>query len=64
MLGTVDWYGDTVFNRLQMRQFISEWDALQQRASTPDEAALIEKVKELALRCKSEPHLYLAFIGD
>jgi hypothetical protein len=64
ILGVVDWYGDTIFNRLQMDQFLPEWEMLKQRASTQNEVALIEKVKELALRCQSEPHLYLAFIGD
>jgi hypothetical protein len=64
ILSTVDWYGDTIFNRLQMQQFLSEWEMLRRIASTPDEAALVEKVKALALRCQSEPHLYLAFIGD
>ena len=64
MLAAVDWYGDTIFNRLQMDRFLSEWEILKQRSSTSEEAALIEKVKELALRCLSGTHLYLAFIGD
>jgi hypothetical protein len=64
LLGAVDWYGDTIFNRLQMDQFLSEWEVLKQRASTLDEVTLIGRVREFALRCQSEPHLYLAFIGD
>jgi hypothetical protein len=64
MLGAVDWFGDTIFNRLQMDQFLSEWEMLKRRASTADEASLISEVEGLAMRCKNEPHLYLVFIGD
>jgi hypothetical protein len=64
MLGSVDWYGDTIFNRLQMSQFLSEWESVETKASGQEEASLLRQVRTLALRCKDEPHLYLAFIGD
>lgn len=60
----IDWYGDTVFNRLQIRPFLSEWDRLTESAQTPDETSLLTRVRELALRCSQEPHLYLRFCGD
>lgn len=64
MLGSVDWYGDTVFNSVQMKRFTPEWDRLGERASTPEEKALLSAVKALAQRCEGEVHLYLKFIGD
>jgi hypothetical protein len=60
----IDWYGDTVFNRLQIRPFLSEWDSLTESARTSDENALLARIRELALRCLQEPHLYLRFCGD
>ena len=60
----IDWYGDTVFNRLQIPCFISEWDILAESAQTPDETALLTRIRELAIRCAQEPHLYLRFSGD
>jgi hypothetical protein len=64
MLASVDWYGDTVFNNLQMRQFLPEWADLTSRAATPEEEQFLMKVKDMALRCRDEVHLYLRFIGD
>jgi hypothetical protein len=60
----IDWYRETVFNRLQIQPFISEWDRLIESAQTPDETALLTRIRELALRCTQEPHLYLRFCGD
>ncbi len=34
------------------------------RAQTEEEKILVERVKHLAERCRSEPHLYLKFYGD
>ena len=60
----IDWYGDTVFNRLQMKDFLREWAGLRKRATTSEERALIDGITGLAERCRDEPHLYLRFIGD
>jgi hypothetical protein len=60
----IDWYGDTVFNRLQIQPFIREWDRLTESAQTSDQTAILRRIKELALRCRQEPHLYLRFYGD
>lgn len=60
----IDPYGDTVFNRPQMGQFIRELDSIMGRAETPEEKAILLRVRELAEKCESEPHLYLKFYGD
>lgn len=62
MIANIDWYGDTTFNALQMKQFLREWDGLIHRTST--ELTLLGEIKELALRCQEEVHVYLKFIGD
>jgi hypothetical protein len=60
----IDWYGDTVFNQLQIEPFLAEWERLQGRAQSPETAELYTRIKDLAKRSQSEPHLYLKFYGD
>ncbi len=60
----IDPYGDTVFNSLQMKPFIAEWEQVANKAKTEEEKTLAERVKNLAERCRREPHLYLKFYGD
>lgn len=64
LLSAIDWYGDTTFNNLQIRQFLSEWDTVMRKAASSEEQTLISDIKKLALRCQEESHLYLKFIGD
>lgn len=64
ILGGIDWYGDTIFNRQQMKQFIPAWNKLLAEASSEDEQALLTSIKELAVRCEHGVHLFLKFIGD
>lgn len=63
-LGAIDWYGDTVFNYLQIPQFLEEWSQITAMASVPAESALMRNIKKLAERVGSERHLYLKFYGD
>lgn len=63
-LGSVDPYGDTTFNTLQMRRFLKEWAVVSQRAQTAEEQTIVRCVESLARRCRDEVHLYLKFIGD
>ena len=56
----IDPYGDTIFNQLQMDDLISDLEALQEINHSND----IKKIIDLAIKCKQEPHLYLAFYGD
>lgn len=60
----IDWYGDTVFNRLQMESFLAEWKRLATAATTVEDKNLITHIENLAIRCQKEPHLYLKFYGD
>ena len=64
MLASIDWYGDTVFNQLQIEPFLAEWERLQARAQSSEAAALHTRIKDLAERSKQEPRLYLKFYGD
>lgn len=60
----IDWYGHTVFNRLQMPIFLSEWQRVRAKVKSDEECDLIDRVEKLAHDCQCEPHLYLRFIGD
>lgn len=64
LLGQIDWYGNTVFNRVQMPLFLSAWRTLIRGARTAAELALLDQVMLLARRCEGEVHLYIKFIGD
>ena len=64
MLASIDFYGDTVFNRMQMDRFLAEWTDVAARANTPEEKELVSAIAGMAHRCQDEVHLYLKFIGD
>ncbi len=60
----IDPYGDTVFNRGQMKPLLMELESLHHLASTPLRLELIAKLEEMCKRCQGEPHLYIKFWGD
>jgi hypothetical protein len=62
--GTIDWYGDTTFNRLQAGRLRNEWARLEEATGDPDTRALLRRIRELLERCASGVHLYVKFIGD
>jgi hypothetical protein len=64
ILKEIDWYGDTVFNRLQIPRFLSNWETLASQAQHPSELEMVNHVKALAIRCEESVHLYLKFVGD
>jgi hypothetical protein len=64
MLASIDPYGDTTFNRVQMPRFLAEWSLIAVKAQSPEESALVGEVANMARRCADEVHLYLKFIGD
>jgi len=64
LLCYIDPYGDTIFNRLQMQSFLSEWEAIKKEAIAERDKQAWLKVKILAERCRDEVHLYLRFMGD
>jgi len=63
-LGTIDWYGDTVFNDLQIPQFLEEWAQITDMAPVPAESALVRTIKQVAQRAGNERHLSLKIYGD
>ena len=64
MLSCIDPYGDTTFNRLQMRWFLPEWAEISRKVQTPEQQALVSSIEALAKRCAEDIHTYLKFIGD
>jgi hypothetical protein len=64
LLEGIDPYGDTVFNGLQMKRFINEWDTLENGAKIASQVEKWSAVKRLCLRCQSEVHTYIRFVGD
>jgi hypothetical protein len=63
MLGNVDQYDDTRFNRMQMKLVSSE---LLMLASTQSGDGLdaVEELLALVELVKERPHRYLVFVGD
>jgi hypothetical protein len=64
MLQYIDEYGDTVFNRLQMRGFLVEWDRLTQTLTNLNQRKIALDIRRLAEKCQGKPQTYLRFIGD
>jgi hypothetical protein len=64
LLGGIDPYGDTIFNGIQIRRFLLEWQAVSSNAVTTEERELVSKIEELAVRCRDQVHLYIRFVGD
>ncbi len=60
----IDWYGDTVFNQLQMEPFLDEWGRLERAATAPEDREFLVRISDLARHCQREQHLYLKFYGD
>jgi hypothetical protein len=58
----IDPYGDTVFNWLQMDDFLADWRLFSATAIDERAQLLLKQVEELAQKIR--PHLYLRFIGD
>lgn len=64
LLQYIDEYGNTVFNGRQMPQFLKEWDVIVGMAESGDDRKVLLEIRDIAVRCKDEPHLFLRFIGD
>ena len=61
---TIDWYGDTVFNRLQVELLRKEWALLIKESADEETETLLKQIDELLCRCASEVHTYVKFWGD
>jgi len=64
LLRYVDAYGDTYFNKLQMPDLLSDWNAAQKLAQSADDRACWRGLEGLAEECQRHTHLYLRFVGD
>lgn len=60
----IDWYADTIFNQLQMQQFLVELNRIRSGAKTAMEKELLDSVQKMAERCRDDDLLYLKFEGD
>ena len=60
LLRYLDAYGDTIFNRTQIDDLITDLKRLDKLVASPT----IAQVIELAERCKDKVHTYLCFNGD
>ncbi|KAB2347282.1 hypothetical protein [Actinomadura rudentiformis] len=63
LLGHVDRYDNTTFNRLQMKPVLAELDQIAADAS-PDEREAVREIVALIQQCERKPHRYLVFNGD
>ena len=62
LLRYIDPYGDTIFNRLQIADFIAEWKTIKPSGHSQEEEW--RRVLNMALQCEAEVHTYLRFVGD
>jgi len=63
-LRSIDAYGKTVFNHLQMETFLEEWERVRDRAHDESQKAAWQKVKDMAQACQADRDLYLRFVGN
>jgi len=63
-LRSIDPYGKTVFNHLQMETFLEEWERIRDRAHDDSQKEAWQKVKEMALACQQDRDLFLRFVGN
>ena len=64
VLGVIDRYGDTVFNRLQAPWLLSEWANIEAKAVNDYERELCSSIRELFELMRDGIHLYVRFVGD
>jgi hypothetical protein len=60
----IDEYGDTIFNRQQMPQFLKELAIIRGRTTDPKSLGVLKAIEGLAYRCRDDVHLYVKFYGD
>ena len=63
LLRSIDPFGKTVFNHLQMETFLEEWEKVRDRARDESQKEAWGKVKEMAETCQGDRDLYLRFVG-
>lgn len=63
VLRGIDPFGKTVFNHLQADAFLAEWERAKDRAKDESQNEAWQKVKDMAIACRSDRDLFLKFIG-
>ena len=61
---TIDPYGDTYCNYLQIPLLLDDLRTILAGGASLKEAEIIGEIEALAHEARSEPHLYLVFVGD
>ena len=64
ILGGIDPFGKTVFNHLQMKTFLKEWELVKDRVRDESQLEAWNKVKSMAELCRDDRDLYLRFVGN
>ena len=60
----IDRYGMTIFNRLQMDDFIKEMNTLKVESRDEKAKTFIDEIINLAEKCRNDVHTYIRFNGD
>ncbi len=60
----IDPYGDTIFNPLQARVLLVEWDGLLMCFRESHADGLWQRLRSMMVTCSEQPHTYLRFIGE
>jgi hypothetical protein len=64
LLTGIDPFGKTVFNHLQMKIFLKEWELVKDRVRDDSQLEAWNKVKSMAEQCRDDRDLYLRFVGN
>jgi len=64
LLSGIDPFGKTVFNHLQMKVFLEEWERVKDRVRDDSQLEAWDKVKHMAETCRDDRDLYLRFVGN
>jgi len=64
LLSGIDPFGKTVFNHLQMREFLQEWEKVKDRVRDESQGEAWDRVKQMAESCRHDRDLYLRFVGN
>ena len=61
---TIDWYGDTTFNRVQAARLREEWARVLDVVRDTETVTLLRQIDGMLQRCSEGVHLYVKFWGD
>ncbi|HYU48180.1 MAG TPA: hypothetical protein VEK84_18615 [Terriglobales bacterium] len=64
LLSGIDPFGKTVFNHLQMHEFLREWENVKDRIRDESQMEAWARVKQMAETCRDDRDLYLRFVGN